>query len=441
MTNESAVSEGRLRNGQRIWRPTSLGPLGERDFRVLFAGRTVSMLGSAMAPIALAFAVLDTLNGSSTDLGIVLASRQVAVVALLLIGGVFGDRLARHRVMVGSNAASGATQGIVAALLLTGHANVFSLATLSALSGAASAFFLPASSGIIPQTVPADQLQQANAVLRLGLNGTTIVGAALGGVIVAATSPGAAIGVDAISFLVAAVALSTMRVRSNQPMKRSTVLFELREGWTDFRSRTWLWSIVLQFGVLSAAAGGAVNVLGPIVAKHHLGGAAGWGLVITAQTVGLIVSGVGLLWWRPQRLLLVATLSSFGVAAAPLALAVQLPLAGVLLCAFATGVSIEIFGVMWGTALQQEIAPDRLSRVSSYDALGSWVLVPAGLIVAGPVAAAIGTRQTLLAAAAIVIGATAATLLSHDVRTLRRRDRTGAAVESTVASHPAPSTR
>src|SRR5579884_631716 len=289
MTNESAVSEGRLRNGQRIWRPTSLGPLGERDFRVLFAGRTVSMLGSAMAPIALAFAVLDTLNGSSTDLGIVLASRQVAVVALLLIGGVFGDRLARHRVMVGSNAASGATQGIVAALLLTGHANVFSLATLSALSGAASAFFLPASSGIIPQTVPADQLQQANAVLRLGLNGTTIVGAALGGVIVAATSPGAAIGVDAISFLVAAVALSTMRVRSNQPMKRSTVLFELREGWTDFRSRTWLWSIVLQFGVLSAAAGGAVNVLGPIVAKHHLGGAAGWGLVITAQTVGLIV--------------------------------------------------------------------------------------------------------------------------------------------------------
>jgi MFS family permease len=379
------------------------------------------MLGSAMAPVALAFAVLNTLHGSPTDIGIVLAVRQVAVILLLLFGGVWGDRLQRNRVMVSSNVVSGVSQAIAGALLLTGRATLWELAALAALNGASSAFFFPASTGVIPQTVPQTMLQQANAALRLGLNTTTIAGAAIGGIIVAATNPGLAILVDALSYGVAAVALALMHLPAGLRMEGSSVVHELREGWRDFWSRTWLWGIVMQFGILNAAESGAVNVLGPNVAKHHLGGPAGWGLILTAQTVGLILSGLLLLRWRPRRLLLVATFGAFGIALPCLALAGPLPLLAVLLFAFAAGCSMEIFGVLWGTALQQEIPQERLSRVSSYDALGSWVLMPLGFAIAGPIAAAIGDRATFLGAAAIVIVASTLVLFSRDVRTLERR--------------------
>jgi MFS family permease len=374
-----------------------------------------------MAPVALAFAVLNTLHGSPTDIGIVLAVRQVAVILLLLFGGVWGDRLQRNRVMVSSNVVSGVSQAIAGALLLTGRATLWELAALAALNGASSAFFFPASTGVIPQTVPQTMLQQANAALRLGLNTTTIAGAAIGGIIVAATNPGLAILVDALSYGVAAVALALMHLPAGLRMEGSSVVHELREGWRDFWSRTWLWGIVMQFGILNAAESGAVNVLGPNVAKHHLGGPAGWGLILTAQTLGLILSGLVLLRWRPRRLLLVATFGAFGIALPCLALAGPLPLPAVLIFAFAAGCSMEIFGVLWGTAMQQEIPQERLSRVSSYDALGSWVLMPLGFAIAGPVAAAIGDRATFLGAAAIVVVASTLVLFSRDVRTLERR--------------------
>jgi MFS family permease len=402
-------------------RGTSLGPFHERQFRLLFFGRTISMLGSAMAPVALAFAILNTLHGSPTDIGIVLAARQVAVILLLLLGGVWGDRLQRNHVMVASNAVSGASQAVAGVLLLASHAQLWELAALAALNGASSAFFFPASTGVIPQTVPQALLQQANAALRLGLNGTNIAGAAVGGIIVAATNPGVAILVDAASYGAAAVALVSMRLPAGLRVQGSSVLHELREGWRDFWSRSWLWGIVLQFGVLAAAESGAVNVLGPSVAKHELGGAAAWGFVLTAQTLGLVLSGLVLLRWRPRRLLLVATFAAFGIALPPLALAGPLSFPAVLGCAFAGGICMEIFGVMWATAMQQEIPPEKLSRLSSYDALGSWALVPLGLVAAGPVAAVIGTRTTFIGAAAVVVGSTALVLISRDVRTLERR--------------------
>jgi len=379
------------------------------------------MLGSAMAPVALAFAILNTLHGSPSDIGIVLAVRQVVLIVLLLFGGVWGDRLRRNRVMVGSNVVSGLSQAVAAALLLSGGAALWELAVLAAVNGASSAFFVPASTGVIPQTVPPTMLQEANAALRLGLNATTITGAAIGGVIVAATNPGIAILADAVSYGVAAVALALMHLPAGLRLEESSVVQELRDGWHDFWSRTWLWGIVVQFGVLNAAESGAVNVLGPNVAKQHLGGPAGWGLILTAQAVGLIVSGLLLLRWRPRRLLLVATFGAFAIALPCLALARPLALPAVLVFAFGAGCGAQIFGVLWGTAVQQEIPQERLSRISSYDALGSWVLMPIGFAIAGPVAAAIGDRATFLGAAATVIVASALVLLSRDVRTLERR--------------------
>jgi MFS family permease len=397
-----------------------LGALGERDFRLLFIGQTTSRLGSAMAPVALAFAILNTLHGSATDIGIVLAVRQVTVIVFILFGGVLGDRLPRHHVMVASNVVSGASQAVVAALLLTSHAQLWELAVLAAVNGGSSAFFFPASTGIIPQTVPVTMLQQANATLRLAINSTNITGAALGGIVVAATSPGVAIAFDAASYGLAAIAIGLMRLPASLRMEGSSVLHELREGWRDFWSRPWLWSIVLQFGLVNAAVAGTEAVLGPTVAKEHLGGAAGWGVVLAAESIGLVSCGVMMLRWRPRRILRVATYSVFALVLFPIALAVPAPLTVVIAAAFLTGFGIEIFGVLWDTAVMQEIPQEKLSRVSSYDALGSWVLMPVGFIVAGPLAAAIGTRATFISAAVLTIGATALVLLSRDVRTLER---------------------
>jgi MFS family permease len=400
---------------------TRLGPLREREFRLLFAGRTISMLGSAMAPVGLAFAVLNTLHGSASELGIVLASRAVATIVLLLLGGVWADRLPRHVVMVTTNLVSGAIQAVVAALILTGHARIWELAVLAFLNGASTAFFFPASAGIVPQTVPPALQQQANAALRLGLNSTNIAGAALGGLLVAATSPGWAIAVDAGSFGVAAAVIGAMHLPAGLRMQGSTVVRELREGWSDFWSRGWLWAIVLQFGVVNAFESGAIGVLGPGVANAHFGGAAAWGAILAATVVGNIVSGLVMLRWRPRRILLTATLAVFPMALPLLALARPAPLALVVAAGFVAGFSVEIFGVLWDTSMQQEIPQEKLSRLYSYDALGSWALMPIALALLGPVAAAIGPRATLLASAALVVGATAPVLLSRDVRRLERR--------------------
>jgi hypothetical protein len=373
-----------------------------------------------MAPIALTFAVLD-LTGSTADLGLVLAARQVAVIVLLLYGGVWADRLPRHLVMVGSNLVSGASQASAAALLLAGHAQIWQLAALAVVNGASSAFFFPASTGIVPQTVPAPLLQQANATLRLSLNMTTFLGAAFGGLVVAASSPGWGIAVDASSYVLAAATLAAMRATPPERTGATTVFQELRDGWRDFWSRTWLWTIVLQFGVVNGAFVGALNVLGPTVAKRSLGGVLAWSAVLVATSVGDIASGFVLLRWRPRRLLRTASLAIFSFALPLLALAGPAPLVVVVAAAFVAGYCSEIFGVLWDTTYQQEIPPQLLSRVSAYDALGSWALMPIGFAVVGPVAGAAGTRATLIGAAVLVAAATALVFCVRDVRTLERR--------------------
>jgi MFS family permease len=397
------------------------GPFGQREFRLLFLGRTTSFVGTAFANVALAFAVLE-LTGSKADLGYVLAARAVPQVLFLLAGGIWADRLPRHHVMVGSNVVSGLTQSAVAALLLAGHARIWQLAALAALNGTSTAFFFPASTGIIPQTVPRSMLQSANALLRLGLNSSFIGGAALGGVVVGATSPGVGIAVDAASFFLAAASLAAMRMPATLRMEGSSFVTELREGWREFSSRTWLWAIVAQFAVVNAVEQGAEQVLGPAIAKEHLGGAAGWGLILTAGSLGLVAGGLVLLRLRPERSLLAATLGVLLTIPFPLTLAIPASLAVVVAAAALAGIGIEVFSILWDTTLQQEIAQEKLSRVSSYDALGSFVLTPIGLAVAGPVAQAAGTRETMLGAAALSLGATLAVLLSRDVRTIRRRD-------------------
>jgi MFS family permease len=405
------------------------GPLGQRDFRFLFLGRTTSFLGNAFANVALAFAVLD-LTGSKADLGFVLAARTVPQVVFLLVGGIWADRLPRHRVMVASNVMSGISQGAIATLLLTGHAQVWQLAVLGAINGLSAAFFFPAATGIVPQTVPQALLQPANAVLRLGQNSSWIAGAAVGGLVGAAPSPG--VGVAA-SFFIAALFLALIHLPSTLKIEASNFFGELREGWREFSTRTWLWVIVLQFGFVNAVELGVQGVLGPAIAKDHLGGAAAWGLILTAESIGLIVGGLIMLRFRPQRLLLTATIGVLLTMPFLLGLAGPGPLVVLVGVAALAGIGTETFGIMWDTTMQQEIPQEKLSRVYSYDALGSWVLIPLGLAVAGPVAELIGTRETILVATAISLTATLAVLFVRDVRTISRR-----AAGGRPAADPAP---
>jgi predicted MFS family arabinose efflux permease len=401
-------------------RRSGTAPLREREFRLLFAGRTISLVGNAIAPVALAFAVID-LTGSKTDLGVILACREIPLVVFLLVGGIWADRLPRNKVMMSANVVSAFAQASTAALLVSGNAEIWHLAALASVNGGASAFFFPASAGVIPQTVPAPLLQQANALLQLAMNSAMIGGAALAGFLVAGVGPGWAIAIDAGTYLLAASFVALMRLPAVVRDTATDFLHELAVGWREFRSRQWLWVIVLQFSFLLMVTMGAFSVLGPIVADEELGGAKAWGAILTAQAAGLVAGGLLGLRYRPRRMLVAATLGILAIPAPLIALGFPLGVPAIAAIAFAAGIGNEVFGLLWQTTMQQEIPADKLSRVYSYDALGSIGLVPLGYALAGPAAEAFGIRATLWGAAAIGIGVTLAVLLSRDVRTLERR--------------------
>ena len=375
-----------------------------------------------MAPIALAFGVLD-LTHSETDLGFVLAANWVPQLVLILVGGVFADRLPRHLVMVGSNAVSGAAQGAIAVLFLTGSVRIWHVIALQVVRGAAVAFFFPASQGLVPETVPRGLLQQANVLLGMSRNGTTILGAALGGALVAASSPGWALAFDAATYLASAVVLAAMRLpRRLSTLETPNLLRELADGWSEFASRRWLWTTVVAAGVGNMAWVGGSSVYGPVVAKLSLGGAAAWGAISASEGAGLLVGGLLLLRYRPEKPLFVG-MAALATTALPLTLLASLRSTAAIAAAFlVSGIALELFNASWATVLQQHVPLERLSRVSSYDALGSFVFIPLGLTVAGPVASAIGLTHALWAAAAIVAGAMVSALAVRDVREVRRKD-------------------
>lgn len=397
----------------------TLGILGDRQFRLLFLGRTVSLFGSAFAPIALAFAVLD-LTGSAGDLGLVVAAGFVPQIIFVLVGGIWADRLPRHHVMVASDVVAGGAQAVAAILLLSGTAQIWHLVVLQVVRGVATSFFFPAAQGIVPQVVNAARLQEANALLGLTRSSTQVLGTAAGGIVVAAIGSGWAIAFDAATYLLGAVFLLRLRLPKSLTMPAQSFVRELREGWDAFRSRPWLWGIVVQFAFVNAAYVGAWSVLGPVVADAELGGAKAWGLILAAGAVGSILGGLVALRFRPERLLLVATLVVFIDALPPALLAIPAPVVLLGAAALAGGVANALFGIFWETAMQQHVPREQISRASSYDALGSFVFIPLGAAVAGPISSVVGVTETLVGATVVIVVATLLVLLIGDVRRLRR---------------------
>lgn len=372
-----------------------------------------------MAPVALAFAVLD-LGGTATDLGLVLAIAILPQVFFLLVGGVVADRVPRHLLMIGSNVAAGIAQAVAAYLLLTGRAEIWQLGVIALVRAIASSFFFPAQQGIVPQTVSAEQLQPANALLRLALNGTNIGGAAVGGLLVAAAGPGWAIAFDALTYLIAAAILLPMQVRAPERTVEASFIRELGDGWHEFRSRAWIWIVVLGFAFTNGAESAGLNILGPVVAKESLGGASVWGLVLAAEAVGLVIGSLVALRIRPERPLFVGV-AAMVLAFPPLALlAIEAPWPAIAGATLLTGIGIDLFSIFWDMALQAHVPNALLSRVSAWDAIGSIVLMPAAFAIVGPLADAIGVDQTLWICSGIVFIGISAQLLSREVRELPR---------------------
>ncbi|HEY4453488.1 MAG TPA: MFS transporter [Pseudonocardiaceae bacterium] len=398
----------------------ALAPLRHKNFRLLASARTIDYLGNGMAPIALSFAVLDR-TGSVTDLGLVVGARSVANVLLLLIGGVLADRFPRAVVLQGSAALAAVSQAVVAASVFGHFDSIVLLAGLGVLNGAASAASLPAAAALTNQTVPANLVRQANALARMGPAASGIVGTSVGGVLVGTLGPGWALAIDALSFAIVALLFSRLRIPDPNVRQRASMLHELRVGWRTFVGNTWVWVIVLQFLVLNAAFDGGVDVLGPSIAQRTIGRTA-WGLVLGAQTLGSLLGGLLAAHWQARRAMFAGVAACTAFALPPLALG-YLPTVAALLAAFLLcGFLAAQFGVAWAVALQRNIPEDKLARVYSYDALGSFIAIPLGQVAAGPVAQAIGDRATLAIAAALIVLVTVATLAVPSVWRLELSD-------------------
>jgi MFS family permease len=388
----------------------------DHRFRVFYASQVVSDLGTAISSVGLAFAVLD--KGSATDLGWVMAARVLPLLVVLLVGGVWVDRLSRERVLVWANLASFLSLAATAALILTGTATVWELVLLSFATGAAATIRVPAAGALLPSLVDADLLHRANAVGRVTTNTTTVLGSALGGLLAALVDPGWTIALDAASFLVTALLLSRLPVRRPPLQARTSFLRELRDGWSEFTAQTWLWPVVLQFVVINLVWSGAYTILGPLVARERLGGAAAWGTILAANSAGMILGGVIVLRWHPRHPMRVGV---------PCVIALAAPLAGlaatrdvwlIAALALAAGLFMEIFEVNYAVSFQTHVPAPMLARVSSYDGLVSLSITPLGYALAGPLASAVGTVPTTAASAVLIVLASLAVFLVPAVRRL-----------------------
>jgi predicted MFS family arabinose efflux permease len=405
------------------------GPLASRNFALLTACDITSMTGTWMAIVAIPFAVLRA-GGSASDVGFVNASALIMNVVFLMFGGVLADRLPRLRVMLAANVLQGSAQAAFAILILAGHPVLWQMMALAAVRGVGQGLYQPAARGLVPQTVPAEDLPSANAVRRIGLNAAQIGGSALGGVIVALVGPGWGLAADATSFAAAVALRAGMRITVPARDGSTTMLTELRQGWRAFTSRRWLWIIVVQFSLLNVVFVGCFMVLGPVVADHHLGGAGSWGTILAVEAIGSVLGAALMIRFRPRRLLLIGSIGTALLILPLVALAttrsVALIAAGALFC----GAGSEVFEVNWSTALQEQIPLNMLSRVSSYDFLGSFALAPLGGILAGPVALAIGISATLTGGGVLVAASALAVICVPEVRNLLRQARPAPDTES-----------
>jgi MFS family permease len=404
-------------------------------FRRLFAGQSASALGDGVVLVALALFVVR-LTGSATDLGLILGAQTAPFVVLLLLGGVWADRLPRRLIMIGCDLARALLHAGVAILILTGSIRVWELAAIEALYGAARAFFQPAYTGLLPQTVPEPEIQDAWALTALSQTAALLLGPSIATALVLGVGAGAAFAVDAGSFVLSAVFLLRVRTRERGAApagERESLLTGLRVGYREVSTRPWVWVTIVCFTGVLVCVYAPWNVLAPLVARDHYGGAGVYGVLSAVFGAGALCAALAATRWRPARPLLTATLFVFAWPLQGLALALRLPLAIILVLSLGAGFGSSFFQILWDTALAHRIPPHALSRVSSYDWMGSLALYPIGLVAAGPLAGLLGGRVLLGGGALLGLVLTGCVLLPRESRSLR------SAAPEPGASAPQPS--
>lgn len=400
------------------WRE-DLAVLRHRDVRIFISARFVSTLGSSIAPIALVFAVLDVSDAASA-VGIVLAARSIPNVVFLLVGGVISDRLPRKLVLIAANSVCGLTQALAAVLVLSGDAQIWQLAVIEAVNGIAAAFVLPAMVGILPSILDRSELPQANAVSGFARSIALIGGGAVAGVIVGLTSPGIGLAVDALTFGLGALLLSLLTVPRIE-RSASSMLHDLRVGWTEFVSRQWVWTVVAGFLVLNMVFTACYSTLGPVIADDTFG-RVGWGAVSACFGAGLIAGGIVMIRLKPRYPVRIGMFGMLSIVPMYVCLALAPYTAVVAVVAFVVGLGFELFGIGWETALGQHIPLDKLSRVSSYDMLGSFIAGPVGQLSVGYLAAVTSAKAVELYGAAVHVVVVIAVLLVPSVWRLQRHE-------------------
>ena len=411
------------------WRD-SFSPLRNRNFAWYYASRFTDTLGTMMAGVALAFAVLD-ITDSATALGQVLAAHTIPMVLFLLFGGVIADRFPRTLILQGSNLLAALTQGILAYLVISGQAELWMFLVLAALNGTVDAIGFPAMASMVPQLVARNQLQSANALLSLSRGGLTVVGPTIGALLVVTVGPGWGLAANAATWLISAIVLIPVKIPPRAAKEEEAgTLRDLREGWTFFVGTTWLWVVVLTFGFLNAIHTGAWFTLGPAVAKDTIG-EQGWGFVLSAESFGLLVMTMILLRVKLRRPLLVGMLGCALMGVPMVVLGVNPNLLVLVAVTFVAGAGIEVFSMGWNLAMQENIDDQMLSRAYSYDALGSFVAMPIGQLAYGPLGAAFGYRDVLLWSGVAYVVIALLALTSRSVRTLDRRSEPAATVVPT----------
>lgn len=392
-----------------------------RDFRVFYIGYATSLLGSAMAPIAITFAVLGR-GGSPADLGYVLAAGVVPQVLFMIGGGVLADRLGRRKVMVSTDASRMIVQATLAVLLFVGPVPIWAFVVLAALRGTGEAFFSPALGGLRADIAPAGRLHDANALLGVVNSGARVIGPGLAGTLIVVLSPAAVIAADAGSFAASVLALSLLHIPAISRTSR-TAWGDLTEGWTQFRAHSWVWLTTLQWSLLNLFTYAPYLLLGPVLARQYLGGAQAWGLVLGAQAAGAVVTGLALIGRRAARPVLVSVTGTVAVPLPCLLLAVRAPAAGVAAAAFVAGAGITVCGTFWDTAMQQRIPAAVYSRITAFQMTGAFALGSAGLAIVGPAAEAIGPGHLLAFAAGWGLASGVFVCCLPSVRRVRWLDR------------------
>jgi len=388
-------------------------------FTALACARFISNVGNGISPVALAFGVLALPGATGKDLSIVMAARMFPMVALMLFGGVIGDRFKRNRIVGGADILGSGFAALSAVSLIINNTSVLFLALMGALFGILNALWWPAMSGVLPEILPKEKLQHGNAVVAMTTNIGYVFGALLGGTMVTLFGSGWALLVDAISFFIAGIIVWNLDLPKIIRENKHSMFYDLKAGWREFTSHSWVVTIVISFALINLAFESMLQILGPLKFSELENGPKFWSFNLAALTLGMLAGSLISLKIRFSRPLLFAMLIIAGASIWDFSLAMSAPLLVSLLCAFFAGIAIDIFTVVWNTSLQTHIPEESYSRVVAYDALGSFGLSPLGIAAAGTLAYAFGVSTMIYLTGSIALVAALASLLVKSVRGLK----------------------